>query len=126
MKQHNYPSLDDPLIEVVPAVIGDIEELDVMGAISDDETCVDVDPFIMVMVIFDGDSFVDVCDVGVASEPDGDWEFFATCSGVGDVEMSDGHDDVWVIFTSCLAVKFPAKNLKASVLLEKDLKKDPV
>lgn len=46
--------------------------------------------------------------------------------GSGDVEMSEGQEDVCVILTSCLEVKLPAKNLKASVLLEKDLKKDPV
>lgn len=123
-------------------MIGDVEEeLLVMGTMTDDdETSVVTAPLVAV-VIFNGDDddpFVDVddcCDGNVlVSELDcvggGGWVelllFLVTCGGVGDVEMRDGHELVCVILTSCLAVKFPAKNLNASVLELKDLKKDPV
>ena len=66
--------------------------------------------------------------VDIPCEEDGEQEdvVFVPDDGSGDVEMSEGQEDVCVILTSCLEVKLPAKNLNASVLLEKDLKKDPV
>lgn len=80
-------------------------------------------PFRPEEVILHGDDgLVIPCEDGEQEEV----VFVLDDDGSGDVEMSEGQEDVCVILTSCLEVKLPAKNLNASVLLEKDLKKDPV
>lgn len=114
------------MTEVVLAVIMGEELLLVMGINAEDGMV----PLSVEVAILHGEDpcLVIPCEDVFALEEDVFVleDVFVPEDGVGDVEISEGQEEVCVILTSCLEVKLPAKNLKASVLLEKDLKKDPV
>lgn len=138
----NYPSFEGPpLTEVVLAVMMG-EKLLVIGmnAVAGDGGIVPLRaeeeilhgvPLVntpcdgeLEETVFEPEETVFILEETTVFEPEE--TVFGLDDGSGDVEMSEGQEDVCVILTSCLEVKLPAKNLKASVLLEKDLKKDPV